>query len=452
MKILRLRNIRLGVATNSSSVHSVFINKNNLKTVYDDVISRCNNARFTSKQDKIDYIHLIGKHTLSPEVFKKFKTLYPKYNKLDIVVDIQGEELLDMNYELDVKNLIEVIENPLYGIFSGGDESAEYSDLQTVLCKSYSDTLQKNGNYYIMFNYSIHYKTRYSGLKQEKLIPEHPELIDLKITNKCYHKCNFCYQGSDMYGKHMEMSYLTTILDKYKDKHIEFALGGGDVLSHPNLDTICKMIKDSGNHVCLTITYKDIYQIIHYHKELLDIVEGIGISISSLEEYSNYLFANGVEIPRTKFTETIYQIKSLEEHGIYTLAHIIPEILDVTPVLNNIIPGKRPKNLNTLLLGLKRTGRGINYSNKKIDISDYLKYYGISVDTQIAKTYKEEILELGAEESITFTEGEFSMYIDGVTQQCYKSSYELDKPYELDTAFTNIRRDNGFEVYNNIHN
>ena len=54
------------------------------------------------------------------------------------------------------------------------------------------------------------------------------------------------------------------------------------------------------------------------------------------------------------------------------------------------------------------------------------------------------------------------MYIDGVTENAYKSSYQLDKPYNLTyttmnlqarnkewfeviDAFKNIRKDNGFE-------
>ena len=54
------------------------------------------------------------------------------------------------------------------------------------------------------------------------------------------------------------------------------------------------------------------------------------------------------------------------------------------------------------------------------------------------------------------------MYIDGVTENAYKSSYQLDKPYNLNCttmnwqqknkewfevidAFKNIRKDNGFE-------
>jgi hypothetical protein len=60
-------------------------------------------------------------------------------------------------------------------------------------------------------------------------------------------------------------------------------------------------------------------------------------------------------------------------------------------------------------------------------------------------------------------EGEFSMYIDGVVKKAYKSSYQLDKPYNLDyrndenkksfrvkEAFARIRKDNGLMMYDEL--
>ena len=67
-------------------------------------------------------------------------------------------------------------------------------------------------------------------------------------------------------------------------------------------------------------------------------------------------------------------------------------------------------------------------------------------------------------------EGEFSIYVDGVNQVLYKSSYQLDKPYRLYEwndkeikanpfkaraievndvmgAFACVRKDNGLKVY-----
>ena len=66
--------------------------------------------------------------------------------------------------------------------------------------------------------------------------------------------------------------------------------------------------------------------------------------------------------------------------------------------------------------------------------------------------------------TLTRHEGEFSMYVDGVEKKAYKSSYQLDKPYNLNQesytyaekddkwfslidAFGHIREDNGFKKY-----
>jgi hypothetical protein len=60
-------------------------------------------------------------------------------------------------------------------------------------------------------------------------------------------------------------------------------------------------------------------------------------------------------------------------------------------------------------------------------------------------------------------EGEYSMYIDAVEEKAYKSSYQLDKPYNMHheylkkeeyynvkDAFANIRKDSGFKTYDEI--
>ena len=60
-------------------------------------------------------------------------------------------------------------------------------------------------------------------------------------------------------------------------------------------------------------------------------------------------------------------------------------------------------------------------------------------------------------------EGEYSMYIDGVEEKAYKSSYNLEKPYNMHVeypkkektygvkdAFSEIRKDNGLKSYEEV--
>ena len=96
--------------------------------------------------------------------------------------------------------------------------------------------------------------------------------------------------------------------------------------------------------------------------------------------------------------------------------------------------------------------------------------YQISIDTTFANRYKDWINnKFDTEFTVTWDEGEYSMYIDAVKNVAYKSSYNLEKPYPLTipknmsflerqkefgrthfdifSAFREIRKDGGFKVF-----
>ena len=69
------------------------------------------------------------------------------------------------------------------------------------------------------------------------MIPEFPELVDMKITNACEHKCPFCYMASTPKANTLNLKDVYHIVCKFNNK-TEFALGGGNVLLHPNFSEI----------------------------------------------------------------------------------------------------------------------------------------------------------------------------------------------------------------------
>lgn len=97
------------------------------------------------------------------------------------------------------------------------------------------------------------------------------------------------------------------------------------------------------------------------------------------------------------------------------------------------------------------------------ELMEVIKLYCVSLDTSFASKYYGWLKDnFETEHTITLNEGEYSIYIDGITKNAYKSSYQLDKPYNLEygnwderdktwytaiEAFTHIREDNGFETY-----
>ena len=107
----------------------------------------------------------------------------------------------------------------------------------------------KNGNYYILYGsvFSRKEKLRLQVDSIPDMIPEYPELVDMKITDACQHKCPFCYMASTPNGKHAELKDVYNLIHQFKYK-TEFALGGGNVLLHPYFTSIVKRISEK-NHI-----------------------------------------------------------------------------------------------------------------------------------------------------------------------------------------------------------
>ena len=51
-----------------------------------------------------------------------------------------------------------------------------------------------------------------SEVSDIEIVPEYPELIDLRITNKCDHGCKFCFMDSSIKEKHADISFLNRVV------------------------------------------------------------------------------------------------------------------------------------------------------------------------------------------------------------------------------------------------
>ena len=120
--------------------------------------------------------------------------------------------------------------------------------------------------------------------------------------------------------------------------------------------------------------------------------------------------------------------------------------------------------------GVKLSGRfALNYvrssfdtrhtNNNSIFISSLRNDYDYTGDLEYLKE------KFYIDKLVTLNEGEFSLYADAVEKKIYKSSYHLDKPYELynyyaewgsnenegklnlKEIFQNIRKDNGLNNF-----
>ena len=161
-----------------------------------------------------------------------------------------------------------------------------------------------------------------------------------------------------------------------------------------------------------------------------------------------------------KYIEDFQEIKKkLRMDGMDFVIHLIPEMLGVDKTLEIISTLNKLGYHDFLFLGYKTNGRGANCQHKTLtekEVDDLFGHHSyIRIDTTFANRYYDMIKNrFSVDRTITLNEGEYSMYIDGVTSTAYKSSYQLDKPYPIghwpvtvEKVFASIRKDGGFKTY-----
>ena len=533
MKAFYLKNFRNGLATNSSSTHSVIYRNegemfNDLDVFELDYYGRCDSTIAATRGAKIKYV-LAGIMYDDALV----KALLPKYPEMKQYFGLikkkmsacaenewNGDESFGMycrgdlstgNLEYDVEYLTEVIENPdivivggsdemdfVYDTIAGHDEVVMPDDYRTANMdyasrRDKTSSIHRNGNYWVGFGSSHLHKVikdddydsdgykrnctlgrvRFSSTNGP-LVPKYPELIDLRITNKCNHGCPFCFMDSTNKEPHMDSSYINRVLNGCGPQ-TEFSIGGGNILLYPDLEYVLAKIKSEGHIVNVTINAKDCDAIVNdekYREIFVKFVDGIGISVTSVEDLEE------VKKVTSFYKDYDYFRKHPGYHSKYVTIHMIPEYLGVDKTIQ-IVKATKQKGLwiPSLFLGYKENGRGAKcehkvFTEQELDRLFKDTYYTIAIDTSFANTYYDYLDRTFAiSKCITLNEGEYSLYVDGVNEVFYKSSYQLDKPYRLyewnddevnknpfkkiaievenvREAFAKVREDNGLPVYN----
>ena len=97
----------------------------------------------------------------------------------------------------------------------------------------------KNGNHKTMI---FSDGTRVRSTNEDEFTFDFAENMDIKICNKCDAGCKYCHEGSTPDGKLadiMNEKFIET-LHPYQ----EVALGGGNILEHPDLIPFLRKLKD----------------------------------------------------------------------------------------------------------------------------------------------------------------------------------------------------------------
>lgn len=268
----------------------------------------------------------------------------------------------------------------------------------------------KNGNYNVMI-LSDGTKIRYNH--EDKLIPEFPESMDIKINNKCNMMCPMCHEGATPDGCNPDILNIPFIDSLHP--YTELAIGGGNPLQHPDLLKFLRMLKDHSLIPSMTVHQHHFMENLNFLHYLVDnhLIYGLGISLVDPDEKN--------------FVSEVKKIPNAVIHVINGLVNI-----DQLKSLSN-------KNFKILILGYKEFRRGKDLYEKKDYSIHKLKnqlYYNleeiinnrwfntVSFDNLAIKQL--EVKRLMTDEKwnefYMGDDGQFTMYVDLVNKTFSTSS------------------------------
>lgn len=199
-----------------------------------------------------------------------------------------------------------------------------------------------NGNYTVTLSLADGTMIRYS--QDDKLVPSFPDSMDIKITNCCSLNCRYCHEKSTKDGLHGDI-----LSDSFIDKlhpYTSLAVGGGNVLEHPDLVPFLKKCKELKLVPSITVNQIHFMQQHKFLKQLTDekLIYGLGISFHHPDK--NFLPI----------------LRSFPNAVIHTIAGITKE-RDYEFLADN--------GLKVLILGYKKFGRGIQAYQESHQHIDY---------------------------------------------------------------------------------
>lgn len=272
----------------------------------------------------------------------------------------------------------------------------------------------KNGNYKVRI-YEDGSKIRFT--LDDEFISAFPESIDIKITNHCLNNCPMCHESSSPKGKHalLEHKFLDTL-----SNGTELAIGGGNPLSHPDLEKFLIKMKEKGIICNITVNQNEISSSYDYLEYLVNnkLIYGLGISVIS--DCNLELIA-----------------KFINDHP-NTVIHLIAGLIDY-----ELLKKLYDKNYKILFLGYKIFGKGIDYYNIEIKenilkLKNSLKeiskrFYVVSFDNLALEQLDVSSIVSKEEYEKYFMgdDGLYTMYIDLVNEEYALSSTSI-KRYELE--------------------
>lgn len=290
-----------------------------------------------------------------------------------------------------------------------------------------------NGNYKVLLNLNNGTKIRYN--KENTLIPNRPESIDVKITNQCEHMCLFCHESSIPSGKQASYESLEKFA-KSLPPYIEISVGGGNLmLDFKHTQFFLEKLKEANAIPSITIKQEDFIKYSDIIEEwyLNNLIYGVGVSLSNPRDVELYKAMSYIPT---------------------AVIHVIAGIFDETDCA---ILSKRGYKL--LILGFKNFRRGRSYYNgfkQKIDkniqwlhdnINDVINNFSVVAFDNLAikQLYIKELLTEEQWNSFYMgDDGIYTFYVDLVEKTYARNSTAIArfgiKDFNIKQMFLDISK------------
>lgn len=459
---MKITNIRLGFATNSSSSHSIVLlpegyTSKDFKYVPTDGLEfGWDNFVLSTPESKTEYIAAAFFESLQ-------QSKETKENTIDIIYDTIGIDITDyMSGDEDSweaiyidhqsafhgnasdlalwKRMAKFVANDRVVIF-GGNDNEDVKPAQLIPPpNSYSLDLEQlspcygekndhlwfreDGDNMIFFDSNRGTKVRLNMKDEPYYKASWPELVDLKITDWCAFNCSFCYMGSTIKGAHAPLADIKAAVDILKEANVfEIAIGGGEPTDHPDFVEILTYIRSIGmvpNFTTYSLKWLRNKKILN---AVFKTVGGIGFSVHKANDLK--------KVRKVKDVLNVHATKVSSFGGPKVVAQHALGILPISETVE-LFESAFENRVHVLLLGFKDVGRGEGFEAESMDDLPMLlkltlkesPYAMLSVDTAVLQQFPDllKVLEVN-EVFATKEEGKFSMYWDVVTNKVGPSSY-----------------------------
>jgi len=192
-----------------------------------------------------------------------------------------------------------------------------------------------NGNVRVFINTEDGTKIRTT--MDDEFSADFPESVDMKITDHCKMGCVMCHEESTENGKHADLSDPDGTFLRTMRPHTEIAIGGGSVMSHPQIDGLLGYLREKKVLANITVHERELLDNLGRIERWIeeDLVKGIGISLHSSFRREICAFA-----------------KQNRNAVLHVIAGLTPQ---------ETIDSYGKKDLKLLILGYKNWGRSAEY-------------------------------------------------------------------------------------------